>query len=97
MTGPLVLPQELAAAAQRLHSHDSRVHFILDETIRDGIVGVTMAILKTAKVLDPYEDPDREEDDPVLAEARLKNLATMERLQDLAKDIAILRKMLGVR
>jgi hypothetical protein len=73
--------------APLVHAHDSRIHFKLDE------ISAELQVLK-AETIDTANAFDGCE--LVLAGARLKNKATMERLQDLAADIAILREMLGI-
>jgi hypothetical protein len=70
-----------------VHAHDSRIHFILDE-IRDDIGSLVVGVLQTGDALGA---------DYVLAEARLCNGAVMQRIQEVAKEVAILREMLGVR
>jgi hypothetical protein len=54
-----------------------------------GIWNLTFEIQAAATALS--------ESDKVLAEARLKCLALMERKQEIAADVAILKEMLGVR
>ena len=69
-----------------VHAHDSRIHFKLDD-VADDIRGVTVAVLQTGDALD-HDD---------LAAARLKTIAIMERVHEIAEDVAILREMLRVR
>ena len=71
-----------------MHAHDSRIHFKLDEIASD-IKDLIVSVLLTGGAMD--------ESDLVLAKARLANLAVMERAHDVAKHVAILREMLGVR
>jgi hypothetical protein len=74
--------------APLVHAHDSRVHFKLDE------IATELQVLKgeTIETSSAFDGCDL-----LLAGARLRNKTTMDRLQEIAADIAILREMLGVR
>ena len=69
--------------ASLTHAHDSRIHFKLDE-ITDGLRGLA---------LDTYVAVQAAS----LVDAKKKVSVLIDRQQEIANDVAILREMLGVR
>ena len=74
-------------SAPLVHAHDSRVHFILDE-IKDDLEELRLEIVAVARAFPS---------DQVLADARIATMAVTKRRWEIAKEVAILREMLGVR
>jgi hypothetical protein len=71
-----------------MSAHDSRIHFKLDEIEVD-----LRALARDATSVDSAVTDLRRH----AADAKLKLQDLMERRQEIAADIAILREMLGVR
>jgi hypothetical protein len=70
-------------SAARVHAHDSRIQFKLDE-ITDELIGLALESYAASQAAN-------------LVDARKKVSMLIERQKEIAKDVCILREMLRVR